>query len=478
MLFPTIEFAIFFLVVFPATWSLNNTNTLKKAFLLGASYTFYSFWDWHFVFLLVVSSLGNFAAGLAIAAAGTRRLRHRLCGAAVALNLVPLGFFKYFDFGRAQLETLLNLFGFAPEFGAGGYAVPVAISFLTFHGISYVVDVCRRRTPASRSPLDVMLYAAFFPHLVAGPIVRAADFLGQLARPSDPRAIAVGRSLLLILGGLFKKVVIASHLSTLYVDPVFTNPQAHPRIDLVGAAYAYAIVIYCDFSAYTDMAIGIADLLGYKFPQNFDQPYRAASLQDFWRRWHMTLSSWLRDYLYIPLGGSRGGRVRTYRNLLVTMVLGGLWHGAALQFVLWGALHGLGLAAERLADETLAQGGALRSRLGGPAGRAARWFLTFNFVCVTWILFRCPDIATACAYFSALLRGSGEAGASIASPTVAVLVLAGALTQAVPPNTFERLRESFEASPLWGKVALAGSSVWMTLMLAPEGMAPFIYFQF
>ena len=478
MLFPTIEFAIFFLIVFPLTWLLNGRNELKKFGLLIASYVFYSFWDWHFVPLLFLSSAGNFVAGRAIAAARSQPLRRRLCAAAVVLNLLPLGFFKYFDFGKAQLETVLNLFGFTPNFGSASYAVPVAISFLTFHGISYVVDVYRGRTEASRSLLDLLLYISFFPHLVSGPIVRAADFLGQLRRGSDPDGIEVGKSFLLILGGLFKKVVIASHLSTLFVDPIFTNPQGFSRLDLVLGAYAYAVVIYCDFSAYTDIAIGIADLLGYKFPQNFDQPYRALSLQEFWRRWHITLSSWLRDYLYIPLGGSRGGRPRTYVNLLVTMTLGGLWHGAGLQFILWGVLHGAGLAAERLAGETVGSHGAARRWAASPPGRALRWLVTFNLVCAAWILFRSPDIGTAGSYFAAILYGSAEAGASTVTPLVISLLLAGALTQMLPPDFFAHVRANFERGPLWGKVAFATANVWVTLMLAPEGVAPFIYFQF
>ena len=278
MLFPTIEFALFFMIVLPGAWLLNERNELKKLLLVAASYVFYSFWSVPFLMLLFLSSLFNYAFGLMIGiSAGTGRSR-TLVGIAVVCNLLPLCFFKYFDFAAAQIRSLAGLAGMDVDFGSTGVAVPVAISFLTFHGISYVVDIHRGRVQASRSLVDLLLYISFFPHLVAGPIVRASEFLGQLAKPSDPRNIHLGGSALLILGGLFKKVVVASHLSILFVDPVFTNPQAYGSVDLILAVYAYAIVIYCDFSAYTDIAIGVADLLGYKFPRNFDQPYIALSL--------------------------------------------------------------------------------------------------------------------------------------------------------------------------------------------------------
>ena len=478
MLFPTIEFLVFFEVVFPLTWALNRHNTAKKGLLVAASYVFYACWDWRFVFLLFASSLGNYVAGLVIAAQGDERRRRAALTLAVAANLAPLGIFKYYDFGAAQLAAFLDLFGFAPNLGSTGIAVPVAISFLTFHGISYVVDVARRTSEPCRQPIDLLLYIAFFPHLVAGPIVRASDFLAQLAKPSRAEDIALGKAALLIGGGLFKKVVIASHLSTLYVDPIFTSPASQSRLDLVVGAYAYAIVIYCDFSAYTDIAIGVADLLGYKFPQNFDQPYRALSLQDFWRRWHITLSSWLRDYLYIPLGGSRRGRVRTYVNLVATMVLGGLWHGAGLQFLLWGLLHGGGLAVERFTQEALPRDGRLRRLAATPLGRCLSWLIVFHFVCLTWIFFRSPDFASAVLYLRTMALGGPAEAASTLTPFIAVMLLLGAATQVMPPNLARALGDGFAAVPTWTKVGLSAAGIAATAVLAPGGVAPFIYFQF
>jgi D-alanyl-lipoteichoic acid acyltransferase DltB (MBOAT superfamily) len=387
-------------------------------------------------------------------------------------NLSLLGYFKYWDFASAQMQNFAAFFGARLELGYSEIALPVAISFLTFHGLSYILDVYRGKVAPTRSLRDLMLYMSFFPHLVAGPIVRAADFLGQLSRPSDPRAIEIGPAVLLIVGGLFKKVVIASHLATLFVDPIFTNPAGFGSLDLVLGAYAYALVIFCDFSAYTDIAIGIASLLGYRFPQNFNQPYQAVSLQDFWHRWHMTLSSWLRDYLYIPLGGNRKGRVRTYVNLLLTMTLGGLWHGAGLQFIVWGMMHGLGLAIERFIGEFTGFTGRYKTALGTFAG----WFITFNFVCVAWIFFRSQSLVDALDYFGAI--GAGNATPTTLTPLIGALLALGFLTQFLPRNFATRAQRAFESCPLPCKVLATSGAIAAIALLAPTGIAPFIYFQF
>src|SRR6478735_3971803 len=260
--------------------------------------------------------------------------------------------------------------------------LPVGVSFFTFQGISYLVDVAKRRVPPA-SMLDILLLMSFFPHLVAGPIVRAADLVPQLQETPKLNRGMVSMGLLLIVWGLFKKAVIASELATRFVDPVFANPADHSALDLVLAAYGYAVQIYCDFSAYSDMAIGIAALLGYRFPRNFDQPYRAASLQEFWRRWHISLSAWLRDYLYID---ALGGKTRVYRNLILTMLLGGLWHGAAWTFVIWGALHGTALAAERAWSHSRWSGLVAIPRWGAIV-------LTFHVVTLGWIFFRAASFA-------------------------------------------------------------------------------------
>ena len=260
-------------------------------------------------------------------------------------------------------------------------ALPVGVSFFTFQAISYVVDV-KRRLVEPASTIDVAVYLSFFPHLVAGPIVRAREFLPQLATPRDPNHVAVGSGLALIGLGLVKKVVIADYLARTVVDPVFAVPQSYHGADVLLAAYAYTAQIYCDFSGYTDMAIGLALLLGFVFPQNFRSPYRSLGFRDFWRRWHMTLSRFLRDFLYIPLGGNRKGKWKTYRNLFLTMLLGGLWHGAAWTFVLWGAFHGAGLCLEH---------GFARQWERVP--KWLRWFVTFHLVVLGWIMFRAQSLS-------------------------------------------------------------------------------------
>jgi D-alanyl-lipoteichoic acid acyltransferase DltB (MBOAT superfamily) len=313
----------------------------------------------------------------------------------------------------------------------------------------------------------VAILQAFFPHLVAGPIVRANELLPQLHEPRDPRKVLAGPGLLLIAGGLVKKTVVADELARRVVDPVFNSPQAHSGLEVLLAIYGFAAQIYCDFSGYTDMAIGLALLLGFVLPQNFNRPYLARSLQEFWRRWHITLSRWLRDYLYIPLGGSRDGPRRTYRNLMITMLLGGLWHGAAWTFVIWGGIHGAALSVERWGREHL--GGF---RLPGWAA----WLVTFHVVCLAWIFFRSPDLGTA---FDMI----GQVTAGGPSPLVTIpmlLLVAGAIGfQAVPPQTWERGEAWLVSRP----VALQGVALGLLIVVADaavgqQGVAPFIYFRF
>ena len=286
--------------------------------------------------------------------------------------------------------------------------LPVGISFYTFMGISYIVDVYRRQLePAGW--LDTFLYLSFFPHLVAGPIVRGAELFPQFAKRRDPKHVDFSRAAYLIFAGLFKKVVLSSYLATTIVDPVFGDPGAHSSSEILVAVYGYAVQIYADFSGYTDIAIGIALLLGFEFPQNFDRPYTARSLQDFWRRWHMTLSRWLRDYLYIPLGGSRRGKLRTYLNIFITMLLGGLWHGAAWNFVVWGGIQGAGQVIGHARRDRRAERG-LPEPEDTPRRRAVERFVTFHIVCLGWIFFRAGSIGGAFAH----AEGAGDPMGAVA----------------------------------------------------------------
>ena len=345
MIFPTIEFAAFFLVVFTLSWLLMPHPRVWKPFILAASFFFYGYADVRFVLLLAASMLLNQAGALAVHRAGTQQLRKACMLTTVAGNLGLLGWFKYYGFFTDSVDAALRSVGLGAPLPFLRIALPVGISFFTFMAMSYVIDVYRREI-CPTSLINFAVYEAFFPHLVAGPIVRASEFLPQLEGPRNPRDIPAARAFFLIMGGLFKKVVLAELLATHIVDPVFNSPGAHSAAEMLVAIYAYAVQIFCDFSAYSEMAIGFALLLGFRFPDNFNRPYTAASLRDFWHRWHMTLSRWLRDYLYIPLGGNRRSPRRTYVNLMATMLLGGLWHGAAWTFVIWGGIHGTGLCVE------------------------------------------------------------------------------------------------------------------------------------
>jgi alginate O-acetyltransferase complex protein AlgI len=470
MLFPTLGFLLFFLIVAAAMAALGTRFAAKKTVLVVASYYFYAQWDWRFCFLLAGSSVVSYIAGQLIDRASDERRARTILGIAVALHLGLLGIFKYFDFFISSANQLARLLGLEHEVPFIEILLPVGISFFTFHGISYITDVYRRDVAVCRNPLDMLLYMSFFPQLVAGPIVRAAYFLPQLARPST-EPIPVGPALLLILSGLFKKVVIANYLATGLVDPVFSAPTSYGGPDLLLATYGYAVQIFCDFSAYSDMAIALAALLGFRFPANFNQPYRAQRLREFWQRWHISLSTWLRDYLYKPLGGNRGGRLNTYRNLLLTMLLGGLWHGAAWKFIAWGALHGGGLAVERMLEPWIGR------RALSPAAKIIATLIVFHFVCLAWIFFRAEDFAVASLYIGGLASGWGE-GVQQAGPFVVALIAIGLAGQFTPDALFDRVALAFARVPSWGLGAMAGIVVALINALGPEGVAPFIYFRF
>jgi D-alanyl-lipoteichoic acid acyltransferase DltB (MBOAT superfamily) len=472
MLFPTLDFLLFFFVVVILAAPLARFNRGRKLMLVVASYYFYAQWNWHFCFLLAGSSVLTYLGGLTIAAMPSDRARRFIVGICVGAHLVLLAAFKYFDFLVGGINQALHAAQAGFEVPLVEVILPVGISFFTFHGISYLVDVYRGDVAVCRRLDDILLYLSFFPQLVAGPIVRSSFFLPQLAQ-SVPGTVAIAEPLLLILGGLFKKVVIANYIATDLVDPVFFDPARYGMLDRLLAAYGYAVQIYCDFSAYTDIAIGLAALLGYRFPLNFDQPYKARSLREFWRRWHISLSSWLRDYLYKPLGGSRGGSWFTARNLMITMLLGGIWHGAALKFVAWGALHGVGLVIERWLERWSHTwlGALARSRIG----QAACLLLVFHIVCLSWVLFRAANFDTVMVY---LTPSAGEEPGLQITPFAAALVALGLALNAVPRQLACRLARYAGWWPNWAWAALAGAGIVVIDALGPEGVAPFIYFQF
>ncbi len=471
VLFPTFTFAVFFFVVFTGHVLLRGIPVAWKTAMIVASFVFYGWLDWGFTALLALSIIGN--AGAAHLVHRATRFRTPIVAASVAANLGVLGYFKYYGFLLESLNDLLP----SANLPFVETVLPLGISFFTFQALSYVIDVHRRKIEPA-SIIDVAVYLSFFPQLVAGPIVRATELLPQLKR-EIPDRVPASEAVWLIGRGLFKKVVIASYLAESVVDPVFNAPEAASSGEAFLAMYAFAIQIYADFSGYTDIAIGLALLLGFRFPQNFDNPYRSLSVQDFWRRWHMTLSRWLRDYLYIPLGGNRGSQLATYRNLFATMLLGGLWHGASWTFVVWGAVHGLALAVERLwtAVRTPADG---PQRAPRPALAPLRWLATFHVVCIAWVLFHADTFGLASTFLSRLVANEWTTGRTplIENPVVPVLVVIGALAvQFLPrniPQLFHQLNGRIAPS-IQGLVL----GVWIAFIVAisPE-VLPFIYFQF
>ncbi len=465
MVFPTISFCIFFAIVLPASWALMRHQISWKLFLVAVSYFFYATANWKFAFLLAGITVGNHLFAKGIHASESDRTRKQLVLAAVALDVLVLGIFKYYGFFVEQIASSLDDVGLGAPLPVLTIALPIGLSFITFHAISYVVDVYRDRLEPP-TLVDLALYISFFPHLVAGPIVRAAEFLPQLKAPRDPRNVAVGAGLLLIAVGLVKKVVIADYLARHVVDPVFAVPEAYHSADVVLACFGFAAQVYCDFSGYTDMAIGIALLMGLTFPKNFDRPYSAKTLAEFWRRWHMTLSRFLRDYVYVPLGGNRHGRARASLNLWLTMVICGIWHGAAWGFVVFGIIHGTVMVAER----------ELMHRY---SWRPPDWLANVavvTFFAVSLIPFRTADLDAAWAMSGQLF----SSGAATLWEPLTVLMIAGViLTQAIRIRGMPEVSRWVADLPVPTLSAgLAATILVVAATIPAQGVPPFIYFQF
>jgi D-alanyl-lipoteichoic acid acyltransferase DltB (MBOAT superfamily) len=473
MLFPTVEYAVFFLIVSALAWLLARQLTAHKMVLLAASYVFYGFWSWRYVPLLFALALFAGVVAKALQRFQRRRTRKALLVLGISVCLMVLVYYKYTSFVLLTAMGLWGLVGRAPVLHLPTPFLPLGISFIVFHTISLMIDAYRERLKEPLRLLDALLYVAFFPQLIAGPILRAARFIPQLMRPRDASRIRVNRAFLLILAGLFKKVVISNTLSTRLVEPVFSAPANFHRWDVLLAIYGYAAEIYCDFSGYTDIATGSAMLLGYQFPRNFNAPYMATDPQDFWRRWHISLSTWLRDYLYIPLSGPRRGAARATMSVMITMLLGGLWHGASWTFVAWGGLQGFYIVTHRLWAGLPV---AAIQRLRASAGWAwvAR-LLMFHAVCLGWVFFRSPTFSLA----GMMLKRLGSRGAATlaAWPVITTLIL-GLFGQYAPRLWRRAAEATLSRLPmLWGGTALA-FGVFVIEMLGPTGVAPFIYFQF
>ncbi len=467
MLFSKLIFIIFFAAVLVLLAAIRS-NRYRKFMLLAASYYFYAYWDWRFCGLLLFSTLVDFCVGQGLKHTSRIAQRKLLLVISLVANLGVLGFFKYFNFFIESMQTFLEPCGFHVQ--TLNIILPVGISFYTFQTLSYTIDVYRKKIQVCDNIFDFALYVGFFPQLVAGPIVRASSLLPQLR---EYRRLTAERFFLgfrQFIFGMFKKVMFADHLA-LVSDYVFGNFEVLDGVTVWIGVLAYTGQIYCDFSGYSDMAIGMARMMGYDFDENFDHPYTSTSLTMFWKKWHISLSSWLRDYLYIPLGGNRKGTVRTYINVMVTMVLGGLWHGAAWTFVFWGGIHGIALVIEkRLGVDGRMEGKSPLRRFGG-------WLYTMLVVIFAWVFFRSQTFADAWGIFSKMLYVPVwnenvlwiSARAVIILPLLVVIHYIGG----------SQYRKWFQLpADKWYTPFILFTLIWIMILFRARGFHPFVYFQF
>jgi len=471
MLFTSLPFLVFFVVCYLSYWRI-RTRAAQQWFLVAASLFFYGWWDYRFVALMLFVALVAYFGALAISGCRDRRQRRLLLIASLSAHLGVLFFFKYYNFFMDSWRGGAALLGISADLPAWRVILPVGISFYTFHAISYTVDVYRAAVRPDHSFREVLLYIAFFPQLVAGPIIRSSFFMPQLRTPRHRSDERLADGLRLFLIGFFYKAVIADTLATI-ADPVFADPQRWTTMGLWGGALAYYGQIYFDFNGYTTMAIGIAWFFGYHLPDNFNVPYSARNIADFWHRWHISLPTWLRDYLYVPLGGNRSGRRRQYRNLMLTMLLGGLWHGASWNFVIWGGLHGLALIIHKQWGQWTA------GRKATAWGLLPSLLLTQLWVLVAWIFFRSASLEDALTMLGRMAGSRALDGQESLPPWLLLAVLLpviadavlGRLQARVPGNWVIKLDRRAYA-------VFVGVVAAICLWLMPLNSAPFIYFQF
>lgn len=473
MLFTELNFWAFFAIVFGAYVLL--PHKAQNRMLLAASYVFYGAWDWRFLSLILLSTVVDYFIGLQIDRSASPIHRKRLLWFSVGVNLGVLAIFKYLGFFVESFEALLAGIGYETDPLVLSIVLPVGISFYTFQTMSYTIDVHRRELKPTTDFLDFALFVAFFPQLVAGPIERAKNLLPNIAAPRRLTVDAFGRGVVLCLLGLIKKVVIADGVAP-SVDAIYASSDP-TRLDVIYATWLFAIQIYCDFSGYTDIARGVAKMLGFSLMRNFAQPYFAVDPQEFWRRWHISLSTWLRDYLYISLGGNRGGRWATYRNLLATMTLGGLWHGAAWNFVAWGLYQGGLLAAHRaFAGRHKEIGEGVRRNFSAWMARVLSVAVFFQVVCYGWLLFRANSFAQIVDFSTRIVNG--DPGVTLPAPPIAAILAAGFIF------TWDVLIERsgdvrfYDKWPMAARAALYASMVYLLAFGATTATSAFIYFQF
>ncbi len=473
MFFDTPIFFVFLIVVVSLYWCLERRR--QNIMLLVASYFFYGWWNWRFVSLILISTIVDFFASRYIARSNDRLRRRALLTLSLFLNFGFLGFFKYFNFFADSAASMLAAMGLPSfTFTTLRILLPPGISFYTFQAVAYIVDVYLGKLEPADSLVDYALFISFFPHLIAGPIQRPSHLLPQVQRPRVFDSQKFSDGLMLILSGLFRKCVIADNCALL-ANAAFSGSLGAPSLwtGLIGV-YAFAWQIYADFSGYSDIARGAAQLMGFHFMVNFRQPYLATSLQDFWRRWHISLSTWLRDYLYIPLGGSRKGTAKTYRNLMTTMLLGGLWHGANWTYVVWGGIHGFWLSLERMIHgaEQPAEIEKTRSTVFLWLSRIA----LFHLVCLTWIFFRAQSLSAALDY----LRGMTVLRWQPQIIPAFIFLTAFALPMFMVDCLMESRNEEYvmQFSPDRVRIAVGLAAVCLVVLFSGNLNNAFIYFQF
>lgn len=490
LIFTEGAFWLFFALLLLGYSIVYKKRYLRTAYLLIFSLFFYFKASGLFFILLIFSTICDYALGLLIHSSQVKWKQKVYLTTSVFINLAVLSFFKYSYFFTDTLNTLLGTnikaFNFlshwantmaGTSFDVSSIVLPVGISFFTFQTISYTVDIYRKKVEPVKNIIDFGFYVSFFPQLVAGPIVRAAEFIPQLYRKYSLTQREFGHAVFLIINGVIKKVIISDYISINFVDRVFGSPLSYSGFENLLATYGYSVQIYCDFSGYTDMAIGVALLLGFRLPINFNSPYKAISITDFWHRWHISLSSWLRDYLYIPLGGNKRGTIRSYANLLITMLLGGLWHGASIRFVIWGGIHGASLALHKLWLK-------LFPKTESPSPKWKRLlsaFITFHIVCLSWVFFRAESIGKATDMLKQIVSRFGwQSFGEIILSYAPVLSLTGIalIIHWLPVTWKEYYRGLFIKTPLWLKFIIGIIIALIVLQFKSANLQPFIYFRF
>jgi D-alanyl-lipoteichoic acid acyltransferase DltB (MBOAT superfamily) len=476
LLFSSSTFFVLFFAFFIVYSLIYKKKTVRTVFVCAFSMFFYYKAGGILFLLLAAVTICNFFFAQIISFSNIKIVRKLFLFLYAAANLIVLGYFKYCGF----LFSNINNF-FETQFSAPDVILPIGISFYIFQAVSYCADVYKKEIEVENNFLDFMFYLTFFPQLVAGPIVRAKDFLPQIKNTPKISDMDVGGGIFLIICGLFKKTVISDFISLNFVDRVFASPDTYTSLENLIAVYGYTLQIYCDFSGYSDMAIGLAQILGYKLPVNFNAPFKSKSVSEFWRRWHISLSTWLRDYIYIPLGGNRKGNIRTCFNLTTVMLLGGLWHGANWKFAMWGAMHGAALCIEKIFCNIF----NIKKREIVDKNNVFDFIftiITFHFIVFSFIFFRAHDFNTAVSILNKINELDFDINQIYAVASsykyCVFLMFVGFFMHFIPSSVVENIKIRFSFSNIWVKAAAAGLFFRISYVISTSEVTPFIYFQF